>query len=72
MFTSTGSAASNYGFTGEQTDPNGLIYLRVRYYQPSLGMFASLDPWEGSCARAMRLNGYSWVEGNVINAIRVD
>jgi RHS repeat-associated protein len=56
-------------FTTKYTDPNGLITLRVQCYQPSLGVFASLDPWEGSCARAMSLNGYSWVEGNVINAV---
>ncbi|CAG0997115.1 hypothetical protein ANRL4_02858 [Anaerolineae bacterium] len=32
------------GFTGEQTDPNELLYLRARYYHPKLGAFASVDP----------------------------
>jgi hypothetical protein len=29
----------------------------------------SLDPFEGVRDRAMSLNGYSWVEGNVPNAV---
>ena len=32
------------GFTGEQTDPNDLLYLRARYYHPKLGAFTSVDP----------------------------
>jgi uncharacterized protein RhaS with RHS repeats len=34
---SAGEAASRYGFTGEQTDASGLVYLRARYYAPRLG-----------------------------------
>ena len=56
-----------YGFTGEPTDGNELLYLRARYYAPNLGVFTGLDPWEGTFDRAMSLNGYSWVEGNVPN-----
>jgi|GEM_PF-4210604 len=60
---------TTYGFTGEQTDStNDLVYLRARYLNPSQGVFGSLDPFEGMADRAMSLNGYSWVEGNVINA----
>ena len=36
-----GTASSIYGFTGEQTDPTGLVYLRARMYAPSLGQFVS-------------------------------
>jgi RHS repeat-associated protein len=56
-----------YGFTGEPTDANELVYLRARYLNPALGVFASLDPWEGMAQRPMSLNGNSWVEGNVVN-----
>jgi len=63
-------SATPYGFTGEPRDTgNELVYLRNRYFNPALGVFASLDPVEGVTVRPMSLNGYSWVEGNVPNAL---
>jgi RHS repeat-associated protein len=57
-----------FGFTGEWRDSTtALVYLRARYYAPGMGTFVSRDPFEGTAARAMSLNGYSWVEGNVLN-----
>jgi RHS repeat-associated protein len=41
---SVGNGYSNYGFTGEMTDPTGLIYLRARYYDPADGRFFQQDP----------------------------
>jgi RHS repeat-associated protein len=61
------SSMTGFAFTGEQRDPNGLQYHRARYYAPELGLWASLDPFEGIFDRPMSLNGYSWVEGNVPN-----
>ncbi len=58
-----------YGFTGELTDGNGLVYLRARYLAASLGTFASRDPWRGSASAPRTWNGYAWVEGNVINRV---
>jgi RHS repeat-associated protein len=55
-----------FGFTGEYTDDNELLYLRARYYAPNAGIFTTLDPFEGLHQRPMSLNGYSWVEGNPI------
>jgi RHS repeat-associated protein len=66
---STGTPQTPFGFTGELADANGLLYLRARHYAPRLGAFPSLDPYEGSAARPMSLNGYAWVEGNVANAV---
>jgi RHS repeat-associated protein len=63
------SPISGFAFTGEQRDPNGLQYHRARYYNAGLGTWASLDPFEGIHERPMSLNGYSWVGGNVVNAI---
>src|SRR5574341_806036 len=37
-------ADSTYGWAGEQTDGNGLVFLRARYYNPSMGRFLNLDP----------------------------
>ncbi len=33
-----------FRFTGKQTDPTGLQYLRARYYDPSIGRFLTPDP----------------------------
>jgi len=56
-----------FGFTGEWRDGGtGMYYLRARYYNPAFGAFVSRDPYAGTAARAMSLNGYSWVEGNPV------
>jgi len=68
-FDETGTRQTHYGFTGEPTDGNGLLYLRARYYNPAAGVFTARDPFEGVATRPMSLNGYSWVEGNPINFI---
>ena len=69
-FGTSGTNQTSYGFTGEQTDGSGQVYLRARYYNPSMGVFTGLDPLEGkTLADPMSLNGYSWVEGNVPNAV---
>jgi RHS repeat-associated protein len=68
-FSTVGTAQTNYGFTGEYGLPGGLLHLRARNYHPALGVFTALDPFEGMMGRAMSLNGYGWVEGNVVNAI---
>jgi RHS repeat-associated protein len=62
-------SGTEYGFTGEQSDPNGLVYLRARYLNPALGIFASRDPYEGDGSAPLTWNGYGWVEGNVVNRV---
>jgi RHS repeat-associated protein len=59
-----GSYGAGFGFTGEQTDGNGQVYLRARYYNPAVGVFNSLDSFEGLMDQPMSLNGYSYVHGN--------
>ncbi len=66
-FGTVGNFNTPFAFTGEQTDANDMLFLRARYYNPSLGVFPSLDPFEGTMARPMSLNGYSWVEGNPVS-----
>ena len=46
-----------------------LLYLRARYYNPSMGVFPSLDPFEGMHSRPMSLNGYMYVEGDPVNKV---
>ncbi|NOG52030.1 MAG: hypothetical protein HND48_23265 [Chloroflexi bacterium] len=57
-----------YGFTGELTDGNGLVYLRARYLAPGLGTFASRDPWRGRrphCGRGTATRGLSYLYGHM-------
>ena len=58
---SAGTGASMYGFTGEQTDVSGLIFLRTRYYSSGQGRFISRDTWEGDYSQPLSLN--RWLYG---------
>jgi len=69
VFGPTGSSQTEYGFTGEMTDGNGLVYLRARYYNSGMGVFTGIDPLEGQMDKSGRLNRYAWVEGNVANRV---
>ena len=60
------AVVDEFGFTGEQTNGNGLLYLRARHYNPNIAIMTALDPYEGTPARPMSLNGYSYVEGNPV------
>lgn len=53
------------GMYGLQTDSNGLVYARARYYSPHLCRFLSADP-----ARfAGGMNWYAYADGNPISQI---
>jgi RHS repeat-associated protein len=39
-----GLSTTPFSFAGGYTDPDGLIYLVNRYYDPQLGQFVSVDP----------------------------
>jgi RHS repeat-associated protein len=69
LLNGSGSGQSVYGFAGEERDTTGLIYLRARYMQPTLGIFLARDSWSGEMLRPGSMNGYSYVEGNPINYI---
>ena len=66
---STGTSQTSYGFTNEATDPNGLVYLRARYYAPTDGRFISRDTWNGDYNRPLSLNRWNYVEGNPVNLV---
>ncbi|MGJ3237281.1 MAG: RHS repeat-associated core domain-containing protein [Anaerolineae bacterium] len=53
---------AGFGFTGEQTDEDGQIYLRKRYYNPTLGNFIKRDPLATP-------NRYAYVSGNPVNNV---
>jgi RHS repeat-associated protein len=65
-YSNSGTSGGWHGFTGEVRDGN-FLYLRARHYETLRGTFPSRDPYEGTPQRPMSLNGYSYVEGNVVN-----
>ena len=63
----TASTGSNqhFGYTGEMFDAeSGLLYLRARYYDPSIGRFISADPYLGRMAEPVTQNRYIYVHNN--------
>jgi len=55
----------NFGYTGEILDAeSGLLYLRARYYDPSIGRFISADPYLGRMAEPVTQNRYIYVHNN--------
>ncbi|WP_328699973.1 RHS repeat-associated core domain-containing protein, partial [Chengkuizengella marina] len=54
-----------FQYTGEIYDEeSGLIYLRARYYDPSMGRFITEDTYEGTINNPLSLNLYTYVENN--------
>ena len=66
---SSGAGQSAYGYTGEQQDASGLVYLRARYYNPNDGRFMSRDTWGGDENRPMSMNRWMYASGNPIRFI---
>ena len=70
LYAMTGSSDNPFKFTGQQTDDEtGLLYLRARYYDPSVGRFISKDPSPGYPSIPQSLNRYVYVENNPINLV---
>ena len=64
----TGSVSNAYGFTGQQLDPEaGLVFLRARYYDPTVGRFLSRDPLPGHPGRSLSINRYLYTADNPVN-----
>ncbi|WP_160647841.1 RHS repeat-associated core domain-containing protein [Chengkuizengella marina] len=59
-----------FQYTGEIYDEeSGLIYLRARYYDPSMGRFITEDSYEGRINNSLTLNLYVYTLNNPINRI---
>ncbi|GEM_PF-2417812 len=59
-----GEGVSGFGYTGEQTDGSGLVYLRARYYDPQTGRFITPDPFPGVLSQPSTQNAYPYVTNN--------
>jgi RHS repeat-associated protein len=64
---SAGSGSTMYGYTGEQTDASGLVYLRARFYSPAQGRFMTRDTWEGEQRQPMSYNAWLYTYANPVN-----
>jgi RHS repeat-associated protein len=68
VLSESGTGGSGYGFTGEQWDSYmRYLYLRARWYSPSVGRFVSVDPWEGSIQQPGTPHKYVYVQNNAPN-----
>lgn len=65
LIASTGTINNPYGFTGEQQfgETDSLVFLRARYYKPSIGRFIRRDP----IGYADGLNLYAYAKNNPVN-----
>lgn len=61
-----GSPASPFGYTGEQIDPTGLVFLRARYYNPGIGRFITPDSLIPDPLSSEAWNRYAYAGNNPI------
>ena len=67
--TSSGTYSTPRTFTGEQNDAAGLVYLRDRYYDPSVGRFLNRDPFPAQATDTQMINRYVYVKNNPTNFV---
>jgi RHS repeat-associated protein len=61
-----GASGQALGYTGEHTDPTGLVNLRARVYDPSLGRFLQADGVRHSGSGSGGWNRYTYVGNNPV------
>jgi RHS repeat-associated protein len=64
-------AAQSRGFTGQEEDTTGLVYLHARYYDPALGRFLAADPTIPT-SYGVGLNHYAYAANNPVNFTDID
>ena len=72
MTSHIGSGGVIFGYNGRDgvvTDENGLIYMRARYYAPSLKRFVNADIIAGEISNAVTLNRYAYANGNPVSNV---
>ncbi|MGG4455517.1 RHS repeat-associated core domain-containing protein [Brevibacillus porteri] len=57
------------GRDGVMTDPNGLYYMRARYYHPGLKRFLNRDVLQGDMTDGQTFNRFAYVNGDPIGFI---
>jgi RHS repeat-associated protein len=68
MIHMSGTTVNDYLYTGEQYDANvGFYYLRARYMNPNIGLFITVDEYEGSIFDPLTLHKYLYANANPVN-----
>jgi RHS repeat-associated protein len=68
LLSQSGSTSNLYLFGGEQWDPSvGSVYLRARYYDPTVGRFTSADPLAGELETPITLHSYLYAGANPVS-----
>jgi RHS repeat-associated protein/uncharacterized repeat protein (TIGR01451 family) len=62
-------SSSVFGYTGQQTDPTGLVYLRARYLNPGLGRFLEPDTVQPNAFGTQGYNLYTYVANNPTSSV---
>ena len=66
----TGSSTTPFQYNGQfgiQTDPNGLLYMRARYYNPAIRRFINQDVLFGNLDPGISLNRFAFANGNPVS-----
>jgi RHS repeat-associated protein len=69
VLSTAGAAQTGYGYSGEQQDASGRVYLRARVYEPGVGRFMTRDTWGGSEISPASYNYWIYSDGNPVNYI---
>ena len=56
--------ADSFGYAGEQLDTTGLVHLRARQYNPTIGRFTTVDPVQPAGPTTSAWNLYSYSRNN--------
>ena len=69
MISRTGTTPIIFGYNGLYgvvTDANGLLYMRARYYSPTMRRFVNADVIPGNISKAVTLNRYAFADANPV------
>jgi RHS repeat-associated protein len=72
MVSHVGDSFVIFGYNGRDgvvTDENGLIYMRARYYNPTLCRFVNADIIHGEISHGVTLNRYAYANGNPVSFV---
>jgi RHS repeat-associated protein len=67
VLSTAGAAQTSYGYTGEQQDASGMVYLRARYYEPYLNQFIQPDTIVPDPRVPADWNKYTYTRDNPVN-----
>ena len=72
MLSADGDRRVLFGYNGRdgvQSDTNGLLYMRARYYCPDRRRFVNADIIQGDINDSTSLNRYAYVNGNPVSLV---